>query len=182
MRKFLKTFVKLSWRGIPIGIIASVLVVVVVVAAVVISALQTITQEVVVQPAPPEPSVVAAGFALPAVYEDETFTWEAGNPVLVSPVTSGRYLSIVLTADPGYADLEVTLTITASPDLVVVPIGTAIVVDKTGAGTNTNQLLLGGAGTYAFSEKVTGTVGSVDSLTTDLLVAIDDADPGYDID
>ena len=172
----MKRFLRKRWHGIPIGIIASILIGTAVLATVVISVTQVITQEVVEEPVPPEPSIVAEGFALPSAYEYQAFTWEAIDPVLVSPVVDGRYLSLVLTADAGYTDLEVTLTCTDSPDPGAVPLDTVIVVNKT---TPETDLLLGGAGTYTFSQKVTGTVGPAGSLTSTLVVAIEDADPGY---
>ncbi len=92
MKKFLKRFIKLSWHGIPIGIIASVLIGTAVLAATYLSVTQTITQEIT-------PYVPPARYTLTmAVTGSGTTEPAVGDHSLKAGVT--QYISA--TADDGW--------------------------------------------------------------------------------
>jgi len=155
--KRLKRFFKLSWKGIPIGIIASVLVCTVVVASLYISLTQTITQTILEpEPKPEYGTISALDINLdefgPSFYAGgQSFGSVFPNHVVVElgPDGAGKHLWLELDEDPLYAEYEVKLVCKASSDLGVVPIGTEVIVDMVNWRTS---IPLGTAGTYTFDE------------------------------
>jgi len=173
MKRFLKRFIKLSWRGIPIGIIATALITTVVLAAVIITAVQTITQDIVEKPAPVEPEIVAAAIDLPNVYENHSFTWEAVAPVRVTSMVADRYLKLALADPSAYSTFSVELVLESKPAGSALVVGTtAITVDE---GTLTGNLQLDVAGEYTFTETVAGVAGSAGSASIDLTLTLEDS-------
>jgi len=159
--KRLKRFFKLSWKGIPIGIIASVLVCTVVVASLYLSRTQTITQTILEpEPEPEYGSITAPDIDLQnLVAGGQGFASVFPNHVVVElgPDGAGKHLWLELDEDPLYAEYEVKLVCKLSADEAVVPVGTTIIVDMTNWR---KSIPLGGVGTYTFDEYIHLTTGS----------------------
>lgn len=100
MKKVLKRFIKLSWHGIPIGIIASVLVGTAVVAGILLGVTQTITQEIKEEPAPPPDygSITAEDIILDDVIVGNSVSqsFPGAVTVVVGPDGVGKYLHLKL--------------------------------------------------------------------------------------
>jgi len=172
MRKFLKRFIKLSWHGIPIGIIATALIGTAVLAVALITVVQTITQDIVTKPPPAVvDELVAPAIALPQVYELSDFTWNAVAPVRATTIEASRTFKAVLVDPTAYSAFSVELLLATKPAGSALVIGTAnITVDKT---TLTGSLVLDVAGTYTFTETVVGTAGTIASASTNLTLTIE---------
>ncbi len=156
----MKKLFKKTWHGIPLGIIASVLVGTVVVAALYFSITQTITQTIT---EPPEPkdygTVIAPDIELQnLVAGGQGFSgvWPNHVAVALGPDGAGMHLWLELDEDPLYAEYEVKLVCRTSTDEAVVPVGTTIIVDMTNWRTS---IPLGAAGTYIFDEFINCTTG-----------------------
>ncbi|GAJ11054.1 unnamed protein product, partial [marine sediment metagenome] len=116
----MKRFFKKTWHGIPIGIIASVLIGTAVVAAGVYFAVtQTITQDITKSPEP-EPdygSITVDTATLNSVEEGKSFsqTFTGAVTVNLGPDGAGKALKLNCTPDPKYTSFGVTITLTSKP-------------------------------------------------------------------
>ncbi len=178
MKKLLKRFIKLSWHGIPIGIIATVLIGIAVAASLYISTTQIITQTIEPEPPPKvygtitAPDINLDEFGPPLYAGGQSFGSVFPNHVAVELGVdgAGKHLWLELAADALYAEYEVKLTCRESADLAVVPIGTEVIVDMTNWRTS---IPLGVAGTYRFDEFIHLKTGpTAGSASTDFKVAI----------
>lgn len=161
MKRFLKRFIKLSWRGIPIGIIASVLIGIAVVASLYISITQDITQTITKpEPEPEYGTITAPAIDLLNVVAGQGFgtVYPLHVEVNLGPDGAGKHLWLELTEDPLYTEYEVKLECKVSADEGVVPIGTEVIVDMVNWRTS---IPLGAAGTYIFDEFIHLRPGSV---------------------
>jgi len=121
VKKALKRFVKLSWRGIPIGIIASVLIGTVVLAAVYITTTLTITQEIKEPYVPPEKdygSITAPNIDLSRVSPNSSFSQTLTGAVVVElgPEGEGKALTMVCIPDEKYTSFGGTITLKERPE------------------------------------------------------------------
>lgn len=168
----MKKFLKKSWHGIPIGIIASVLVGIAVLAAVLITVVQTITQEIVVAPPPvTADEIIAPDIVLPIVYVGQNFSWNAAAPVRATAIEASRTLKAVLAEPTAYSAFSVELTLATKPATSTLVVGTSKIT--VGTGSLTNSLVLDAAGVYTFTETVTGTAGSAASASVGLTLTIE---------
>ncbi len=177
--KLLKRFIKLSWKGIPIGIIATVLIGIAVAASLYISTTQLITQTI--HEPLPEPEygtitapdinldefigvkVRAGGMSFGSVFPNHV-TVELGSD------GAGKHLWLELDASDLYAEYEVKLVCQVTADETAVPIGKTIIVDETNWRSS---IPLGATGTYTFDQFIHGKTGSVaGAASTDFKVAI----------
>ncbi|GAI17158.1 unnamed protein product, partial [marine sediment metagenome] len=110
MKHLLKRFIKLRWHGIPLGIIASVLICTVVAAASYLIATQTITQDI-----KDYGSITADDIALGdvAVGENVSQSFSGAVEVNLGPDGAGKALRMVCDADSLYASFDVTITLTS---------------------------------------------------------------------
>ncbi|GAI71836.1 unnamed protein product, partial [marine sediment metagenome] len=114
----MKRFLRLSWRGIPIGLIASILICTAVVAAGVYFAVtQTITQEIIEEPEPDYGTITVDTATLPQVYKNGSFskTIVGGVQVQLGPDGAGKALKMDCTPDSKYTSFGVTITLTDKP-------------------------------------------------------------------
>jgi len=157
----MKKFFKRSWKGIPIGIIATVLIGVAVVAALHFSVTQTITQTINEPPPPPEyGNIIAPALDLDdLVAGGQSFggVWPNHVEVYLGTDGAGKHLWLELGEDLLYAEYEVKLVCKVSADEGVVPVGTTVIVDETNWRTS---IPLGIAGTYTFDEFIHLKTGS----------------------
>jgi hypothetical protein len=159
MKRFLKRFVKLSWKGIPIGIIASVLIGTVVLAAVFITVTQTITQKIV-EPEP-EPvydygEIVAPNIALSNLETGKSFTRTivGGVTVDLGPDGAGAALRLSCNASPLYSSFDVEITLTDKPE------GSEVwLVGYSVSGGGEVSIELDLPGLYIFDQTITGKAG-----------------------
>jgi len=155
----MKRFLRLSWHGIPIGIIANVLVGTAVLAAVYITATLTITQEIEEPYVPPEKdygSITAPDIDLSKVAPNSSFSQTLTGAVVVElgPDGEGEALKMVCTPDPKYTLFDVTITLKERPEGSEVPFyGLGI----TGGGQISVDLDV--RGTYIFDLTIAGTAG-----------------------
>jgi len=174
LKKFFKRFIKLSWKGIPIGIIASVLIGIAVAAAIYVSTTQVITQTIT---EPPEPkdygTVTAPDIALQnLVAGGQGFSQVFPNhvEVVLGPDGAGYHLWVELDEDLLYSAYEVKLVCKTSVDEGIVPIGTTVIVDMVNWRTS---VPLGSAGTYVFDQYINLTTGAAwGEASTNFKVAI----------
>lgn len=161
MKKSLKRFIKLSWHGIPIGIIATVLIGTAVLAAVLLSVTQHITQTIVPEPVLPDyGSITAPGIALNNVQVNGAVLKEQSGAVVVQLEADGlnKFLHLKLrevTTDL-YADYEVKLISSQDDNPMCVP----VILTVTKGGTLDVSSQLTHVGTYTFVERITATAGS----------------------
>lgn len=168
----MKRFLKKSWHGIPIGIIASVLVGTAVLAAVFFTVTQTITQEIVEAPLPVEADeIIAPNIVLPIVYVGQNFSWNAAAPVRATTIQASRTLTAVLANPSAYSAFSVDLLLASKPGTSGLVVGTSRITMN--QGTLTASLVLDAAGVYTFTETVTGTAGAATSSTTTLTLTIE---------
>ncbi len=97
----MKRFFKKKWHGIPIGIVASILVGTAVLAAILIGVTQTITQEITEPYVPPPPdygSITAGPLTLDSVEAGKNVSqsFPGAVTVLVGPDGVGKYLHLKL--------------------------------------------------------------------------------------
>ncbi|GAI55325.1 unnamed protein product, partial [marine sediment metagenome] len=164
---FLKRFIKLSWHGIPIGIIASVLIGAAVLAATYITVTQTITQEITEPEPPPDyGGIVAPTMALPKLETGKSFTKVLPDGVVVTRKGYDVAFEMALTSDPLYTNFGVELILTGKPSGSDLVIGTGYAVSG-GASVGVNLDI---AGTYTFTETITGTAGSAPGTATSTVV------------
>ncbi len=174
----MKKFLKKRFLGIPvIVVIATALVATAVLAAVLLTVTQTITQKIVVEPTPPAEGIVAAGIALPDVYELKAFSWTATAPITVTTLQADRYLQLVL-PDPSadYSAYSVELLLASKPVGSTLTVGTSKITVL--IGTLSDSLQLDKAGVYTFTQTVTGTAKAANaSVSTALALKLHDAAP-----
>jgi hypothetical protein len=157
----MKRFFKLSWKGIPIGIIATVLLCTVVVAAVWVTTTLTITQEIKEPYVPPEEvygSITAPDIDLSQVAPNSSFSQTLTGAVVVElgPDGEGKAMRMVCTADEKYTSFGGTITLKERPaDSTVGLYGYGI----TGGGAAV-AIDLDVRGTYIFDLTVEGKAGS----------------------
>ena len=166
----MKRFLKRSWHGIPIGIIASVLIGTMVVAAAYFTVTLTITQEIEEPYVPPPPNygeILAPDIDLSKVNTNSSFSQTLTGAVVVElgPDGEGKALRMVCTPDPKYTSFGGTITLTSKPEGSDVGLyGYGI----TGGGEVAIDLDL--RGTYIFDltieGKAGGTTGSASSTIT----------------
>jgi len=156
----MRRFLKLSWHGIPIGIIASILIATVVMAAVYLTVTQTITQTINEPEEPPPPDygeILAADMILPTVETGDPFskTVSGGVTVNLGPDGAGKALKMVCTPDTKYTSFDVTIT------LISRPVGSTVGLYGYGiSGGGEISLDLDVAGTYVFDQTIEGTAGN----------------------
>ncbi|GAI88696.1 unnamed protein product, partial [marine sediment metagenome] len=108
----MKRFLKKRWHGIPIGIIASILITGIVVAGTLIGVTQTITQEIT-EPPKDYGSITADPITLNSVYvgKNVSQSFSGAVVVVVGPDGVGKYLHLKLnTTSDLYQWCGVTLT------------------------------------------------------------------------
>ncbi len=176
MKGFLKRFVKLSWRGIPIGIIASVLIGTAVLAASYLIVTQTITQEIV-EPTPPPPDygeIIAPSIALSSLETGQSFTKtvEDGVTVDLGPDGAGKALRLACSADSLYSYFSVTVTLKERPEGSTVGLyGYSI------AGGGEVSIELDVPGLYIFDQTIKGRAGNVaGSVESTITLTLEDSD------
>ena len=157
----MKRFLRKRWHGLPIGIIASVLIgTIVVSAAAYLTVTQVITQEIIEPYEPPPPNygeITAPSIALTSVQAGKPFAKYVldGVTVDLGPDGAGKALKLACTPDPKYTSFGVTITLTSKPEGSEVGLyGYGI----TGAGEVTIDLDL--EGTYIFDQAIEGVAGS----------------------
>ncbi len=157
----MKRFLRKSWHGIPIGIIATVLIGITVLAASsYLIVTQTITQDIREAEEPPEPvygEIIAPSIALPHLHVNKSFTKtvEGGVTVELGPDGAGKALRLVCAPDSLYTSFGVTITLTEKPEGSEVGLyGYGI----TGGGEVSVDLDL--EGTYVFDQTIEGKAGS----------------------
>ena len=156
----MRRFLKLSWRGIPVGLIATILIgTMVLAAAAYLTVTQVITQEIT-EPAPPPPDygeIIAPSIALTSVEAGQSFTKTVVDGVTVDlgPDGAGKALKLACTPDPKYTSFSVTITLTSKPEGSTVGLyGYGI----TGAGEVSVDLDI--PGVYTFDQTIEGRAGS----------------------
>ncbi|MBA7500012.1 hypothetical protein ES704_02764 [subsurface metagenome] len=164
----MRRFLKLSWHGIPIGIIASALVGTAVVAAGVYFAVtQTITQEIITEPEPePEPeygTITVDTAALPQVYAGKSFTKTivGGVQVDLGPDGAGKGLKLECTASELYDSFDVNIFLTSAPN--------GSEVGPYGYGVSGGGIVIIGLdlpGLYIFDQEISGRAGSATGTAT----------------
>ena len=156
----MRRFLKLSWCGIPIGLIATILISIAVVAvSVYLTVTQVITQEII-EPPPPPPDygeITAPSMALPSLQVGQFFitTAEDGVTVNLGPDGAGKALKLSCTPDPKYTSFGVMITLTSKP------VGSTAGLygySITGAGEVSVDLDL--PGLYIFDQTIEGVAGS----------------------
>ncbi len=161
MKKSLKRFIKLSWRGIPIGIIASVLIGTAVLATVWVTTTLTITQEIKEPYVPPEGvygGITAPDIDLSQIAPNSSFSQTLTGAVVVElgPDGEGKALRMVCVPDDLYASFGGTITLKERPaDSTVGLYGYGI----TGGGAAV-AIDLDKRGTYIFDLTIAGKAGS----------------------
>ncbi|MBA7531784.1 hypothetical protein ES705_24005 [subsurface metagenome] len=179
MKKSLKRFVKLSWCGIPIGIIASVLIGTAVLAAIYLTVIQTITQEIKEPYLPPEEvygSITAPDIDLSQVAPNSSFSQTLTGAVVVElgPDGEGKALKLVCDPDEKYTLFDVTIKLTDRPEGSEVSFygygiqggGAAVAIDLDKRGTYIFDLTIAGkAGSAEGSAQSTITFTLEDSTT-----------------
>lgn len=174
----MKRFFKKTWYGIPIGIIASVLIGAAVLAALYFSITQTITQTIEPAPPPPDygtidaPDINLDDFGPTLVTGGQSFGSVFPNHVVVElgPDGAGKHLWLELDESALYAEYEIKLVCKESADEAVVPIGKTVIVDETNWRTS---IPLGIAGTYTFDEYIHLKTGSVaGAASTDFKIGV----------
>lgn len=173
----MKRFLKKRWHGIPIGIIASVLIATMVVAAVsYLTVTQIITQDIIepVEPPPPDyGEITAPSIALTSLEAGESFTRTIVDGVMVDlgPDGAGKALRLACTPDPKYTSFGVTITLTSRPEGSTVGLfGYGI----TGGGEVSVDLDV--PGLYIFDQTITGTAGSATgSAESIVILALEDS-------
>ncbi len=158
---FLKRFIKRSWHGVPIGIIASVLLCTAVVAAgAYLTTTLTITQEIKEPYVPPEKDygvILAPDIDLSGVDAGSSFSQTLTGAVVVElgPDGEGEALKLVCDPDEKYTLFDVTLMLKERPEESEVPFyGIGI----TGGGQASVDLDV--RGTYIFDLTIAGIAGS----------------------
>ena len=157
----MKRFFKKTWKGIPIGIIATVFLCTAVLAATVyFTAILTITQEIKEPWEPPPPDygeVLAPDIDLSKVDAGSSFSQTLTGAIVVNlgPDGEGELLRMVCAPDDLYTDFDVTATLTDKPEGSGVGLyGYGI----TGGGEVGIQLDL--RGTYIFDLTIAGKAGN----------------------
>lgn len=163
MRKFLRK----RWLGIPIGVIAVVVLAgTVALASILLTETQTITQDII-EPAPPPPdygSITANPIAMGSLVIGESVyqPFPDAVTVVVRPDGVNKYLHLKLDAASAnlYTDYRVTLTtaLGSCPEGSD-PIYLVVVLSGDGAVHEVSQQLTV-AGTYTFAETIHATAGS----------------------
>lgn len=149
----MKKLLKKKFLGIPMAVVAVILVAAVALAALYISHTQTITQTILEPPPPPDygtitvpdldlQDLVAGGQSFGSVFPNHVV-------VDLGPDGAGKHLWLELDEDVLYAEYEVKLVCKVSADEGVVPISTEVIVDMVNWRTS---IPLGVAGTYTFDE------------------------------
>ncbi|MBA7591464.1 hypothetical protein ES708_33622 [subsurface metagenome] len=163
----LKRFFKLSWKGIPIGIIASILLCTMVVAASYFAVTQTITQKITEAPTPPDyGEIVAPSVSLPNLVVGKSFEKDFPNGVVVTRKNYDVAFEMALTSDPLYTSFGVELILTGKPQGSDLVIGTGYAV----SGSASVGVDLDIAGIYTFDETITGTAGNSPGTATSTVV------------
>lgn len=154
----MKKFFKRTWHGIPIGIIASVLICTVVVAAVYITTTLTITQRITAPPPPPDyGEILAPDIDLSKVEVGKSFSQTLTGAIVVElgPDGEGKAMRMVCAPDELYTLFDVTATLKERPvDSTVGFYGYGI----TGGGEVAIDLDV--RGTYIFDLTIAGKAGS----------------------
>ncbi len=163
----MKRFLRKSWHGIPIGIIATAFLGVAVVASgAYLIVTQTITQQITKPGTPPLPNygeIIAPSIALTSLETGQSFTKTVvdGVKVELGPDGAGKALRLVCTPDSKYTSFGVTITLTSRPEGSTVGLyGYGI----TGGGQVSVDLDV--AGTYIFDQTITGVAGPTLGLAT----------------
>ncbi|MBA7567360.1 hypothetical protein ES708_09071 [subsurface metagenome] len=167
MKKSLRRFIKLSWHGIPIGIIASVLICTAVVAAAYIGVTQTITQKITEPYVPPPPDygeIIAPEIALANLETGKTFTKVVTDGVTVDLKADGAGKTFNIAPDPSelYTFFSVELVLTDKPAESQKTIGMGWkAVNQARVGTT-----LDAVGLYTFTETIKVTAGNAPGTAT----------------
>ncbi|GAI53245.1 unnamed protein product, partial [marine sediment metagenome] len=146
------------WHGMPLGIIASVLICTAVAAVSYLAVTQTITQEIT-----DYGSITADNIVLDDVAVGENFSQSFSGAVEVDlgPDGAGRALKMVCTPDSKYTSFGVTITLTSKPEGSTVGLyGYGI----TGGGEVSVDLDI--PGLYTFDQTIEGVAGSSTGTAT----------------
>lgn len=172
----MKRFLKKRWHGIPIGIIASVLIGTAVLAAVVITATQIFHQEIISPEPPPDYGSITSGeFNLDDVVAGTAFTDTPGG-VWVDLGSDGVGKNLHLILDDTTTGLYEAYTVEMVSPAAANPTGKVITLTVSKGGTLDASVALPTAGTYIFDFNISGTAGAViGSPDVTVNVTLDDA-------
>jgi hypothetical protein len=178
MIRFLKRFVKLSWCGIPIGIIASVLICTAVLAAVIyLTVTQVITQEIVGPTPPPDyGEIIAPNIALTHIQTGHSFskTFVDGVTVDLKSDGVGTTFNIDPNQSPLYTFFSVELVLTDMPDESHLVEG----MSWKAVGGARVGFTLDAVGLYTFTETIKVTAGdATGSAQSTVILTLEEAYP-----
>jgi len=157
----MKRFLRRRWHGLPIGIIASVLIGTAVLAATAyFTVTQIITQDITEPYVPPEEDygiILAPDIDLSKVATNSSFSQTLTGAVIVElgPDGAGEALKLVCVPDPLYTSFGVTITLTSKPE------GSGVMLAGYGiTGAAEVSIDLDLEGTYIFDQTIEGVAGS----------------------